>query len=152
PNARISLNSHRCVNLEPLPLLWQRKFFQQRVRGGTGGPNQSKTLDSGSVGELDFGLGKSQLASVRAGLETDDRDYPCPASIPKRRCPSADPDATNRSPNYWLPVVVKSVVTPMTRPPCSTWGYTSLHCKKVLNDDELLEALSSPSGRIARCS
>jgi hypothetical protein len=50
PNTGISFNSHRRVNLEPLPLLWQRKFFQQWMRGGTGGPNQSKTLDPGSVG------------------------------------------------------------------------------------------------------
>jgi hypothetical protein len=70
PNARISFNSHRPVNLEPLPLLWQRKFFQQRVRGGTGGPNQSKTLDSGSVGEFDFGRRNCFDFGVRPDLYT----------------------------------------------------------------------------------
>src|ERR1700747_603795 len=70
PNTRISLDSHRSVNLEPLPLLWKREFFEQRVRSGTSSPNQSKTLNSGSVGEFDFSRRNCFDFGVRPDLYT----------------------------------------------------------------------------------
>src|SRR5260370_16901460 len=74
-NTWISLNSHRCVKLEQVAILWQRKFFQQRMRGGTGGPNQSKTLDPGSVGEFDFGRRNCFDFGVRPDLYTPRSEF-----------------------------------------------------------------------------